>query len=145
MELASQQIHFYKLCKERKEGNFDSHTHTLTNKYIWFKFSHLHTFTLVDGLPSCIWTEVGLCGRPTGKSDTLKGKNPISCPDLLFGSVLTTAGSVTFLDGIQAHKQAASAFIKRVIPAPHSTEHGCTLLCSVHLYDVSYIILDAPD
>lgn len=56
---------------------------------------------------------MGLCGRPTGKSDTLKGKNPISCPDLLFSSALTTVGAVTFLGGIQAHKQAASALIKR--------------------------------
>lgn len=44
--------------------------------------------------PASIWTGVGLSGRPTGKSDTLKGKKPISCPDVLFRLVLTTLGAV---------------------------------------------------
>lgn len=43
--------------------------------------------TLVEGLLTFIKVRVDVCGRPVGKSDTLKGKHLISCPDLLFSHV----------------------------------------------------------
>lgn len=68
-----------------------------------------------------LFTDVGLCGGPTGKSDTFKGKlsRPPVSPDF------TTAGAVTFCSGIQAHKHKASTFIKRNYS--QSTDDG--LMC----------------
>lgn len=107
-------------CKTYREsgqtdgaGFFDKFTFThcvkkerkiwLTHKQIWYKFKHLYTLTFGDILLAPIWTEVGFCGRPNGKSDTLKGKKKqnfnLSRPP--FSSVLKTVWTATFLNGIE--------------------------------------------